>query len=587
MKKLIIIALVLTFSFNPTISSADMSATVDYLKNQNQNNWTVQALVAANESNLDISFVGANTSDLMTASKNLLTLSAVNYQNQNDMVILADTIKSFYNDGQFGSADLLNDDFWGLMALASIGDNTYNNSVRDFILTNQNDDGGWSWSPDQVSDTNDTAAAIMALWETDINYQSIEISNALDYLKSAQNDDGGFAYEVEGESDGASTAWVIAALNKVGVDQASWQKNDNSPTDFLASLEQADGSYLWLPNDAQGSTMVTAYASVALNNKSYPVNHVTIQEEATLEGVDVRIEGPDSTICLATNLLTGNILEVLAEAADVCDINYEVTDTAYGPYVSSIGGVDSEGMNGWQYWVNWQAGMVSASEYSLIDGDKLLWGYGGFPMYASKLELDKNRVASSEEFVATVTYFDEDEWQVVSSQDVQVGEQVYQTDVNGRLRIAIAEEGVYPVFLKQASQYVRSNKAYITVGDGISETVDLTVNIDNQGGVGDDAIAFSVSQSSIDFGNLKPGQSAETSLSLSNMGNLDIYIEANILGSEIWQEYTTLNQSDWLDFGEEVLSSQVLPINLRLSLPQSISDKGQANGQLIFWAIAI
>ncbi|MCK9357899.1 MAG: hypothetical protein M0R22_12255, partial [Dehalococcoidia bacterium] len=75
--------------------------------------------------------------------------------------------------GDPDSARTLNDDFWALRALVAVGiapGSTTVQSTADFIAAQQEADGGWTWStpahswytPDS-SDTDNTAAAIVAL----------------------------------------------------------------------------------------------------------------------------------------------------------------------------------------------------------------------------------------------------------------------------------------------------------------------------------------------------------------------------------------------------------------------------------------
>ena len=586
MKKIWFFILALGLVFSPSLIKADYSNTIDYLQSQTQNAWITQALASANVDNPDISYIDAQTTDLMTAIKNVLVLTAIESDNQADLLSLSNTIDSNMSGGQLGSADLLNDDFWGLMALKSIDQTDNISDIKEFILSQQNPDGGWSWSTTGESDTNDTSAALMALLDAGLSASSTEIVDALGYLATAQNDDGGFGYDVLGDSDGASTAWVITALNKASVDSSSWQKGDNNPILFLQSLETENGSFLWLASDEVGSGMVTAYALVALNNKSYPVNYISLpDDEPELTGHTLRIEGPGSTICLASNLEANTPLDLLEAGSQVCNFEYIAENTEYGLYVSSIGGVDAAGMEGWQYWIDWQPGMVAADEAQLTEGQDVLWGYGGFPLYPAKTELSAESVELGENFTATAKYFDGDNWQVYSGATIEINNQSYTTDQNGQLQISLDQNGIYPIYTKQADGFVSSNKVYLQVGDGISQTVDLTVNILNSGGGNDDdEIAFSVSQSNIDFGDLRAGQSTETILTLNNTGNAEVYIEASILGDDIFVDYTNLDNATWEDFNTLIGQNSDSSVNIQLALPNELSTSGQKDGQLIFWA---
>lgn len=568
---------------------ADYNTTISYLQTQTQNAWLTQALASAGVNNLDISYLDANTNDLMTAAKNLLTLTAIQSTDQDSLKKLVNTIQANFNNNQLGSTDLLNDDFWGLLALSSVKESENVDIIKQYILNHQNTDGGWSWSITGDSDSNDTAAALMALLETGLTVSTDSIKQAIDYLKTTQNADGGFGYDVASNSDSASTAWVISALNKLDIDPSTWVIGDNNPVFFLKSLEQVDGSYLWLATDTTGSALITAYTLLALSKSTYPVNYIELVTEPVVEtGIDIRIEGLNKTICLASNLQAPNVLELLKTAATVCNFDYVIENTAYGLYVSSIANIAAEGMNGWSYWVNYQPAMVGAADYTLNNGDSVVWGYGGYPTYPSKLEVNNTSLDKGAELVIKAKYFDGTNWLSLNNTDIYVGTTVYPI-TNGQLNITMNQDGVYPVWLEPGEGYIRSSKEYITIGNGLSQTVDLVVTIeDNNGGGGEeeDYIAFSINQSSIDFGNLNPGQSAETILSLANTGKADIYIEANILGHNIFTNFTALNNKEWEDFNVSLAKNSFTPVNVELAVPSDFSEIGQHNGQLIFWAIS-
>ncbi|PIR07054.1 MAG: hypothetical protein COV55_01340 [Candidatus Komeilibacteria bacterium CG11_big_fil_rev_8_21_14_0_20_36_20] len=582
MKKIIFSMLIGSFIIAPLIILAEYDDTIQYLQNQAQNAWITQALAAAEVENINLDYLNPNTSDLMTAVKNTLALAAVESEDYQSLESLLITINSNFNSGQLGSTDLLNDDFWGLMALASINQTDDVVLLKDFILAHQNSDGGWSWSVSGASDSNDTAAAIMALVDGGLDNSSPEIVNALNYLHSVQNEDGGFGYDQFSDSDGASTAWIIAALNKLNMAVNTWQIGENNPLIFMDSLKRVDGSFAWLPADEDGSPLVTAYALLSLSGRTYPVNYIILENGSTPVGVDLRIEGLDQTICLASDLEAQTVLDLLAVGSQVCNFEYEAIETEYGMYVTMIDGLEAEGINGWHYWVNWQTGMVSVDNYQLEAGDSVLWGYGGLTVYPGRVEANLN----DNNLTVSASYFDGQNWLAWPQAEVHVGSAIYTADNNGQVNVTLETEGVYPVWAEQTELYIRSNKVYITIGQGISNTVDLSVNIENGGHHGGDVIAFNVDQTNINFGILNPGQSAETILVLSNTGNVNIYIEASVLGDDPFSSHTILNQELWENYNLSLPVSLSDAVNVSLSIPDDFAGQGQKNGQLIFWATA-
>lgn len=588
MKKTLLSILALALVFVPGLILADNNSTIEYLKNQNQNAWISQALAAAEVAEADLSYIDYQTDDLMTAVKNILVLAAWESSDEDSIKNFLEVIDDNKNSGQFGSPDLLNDDFWTIMALASVGKTDNLENVKSFILDKQNNDGGWGWSPTVSSDSNDTAAAIMALLDLGFSSSSDEIVAALNYLENTQNEDGGFAYDTAGASDGASTAWVISALNKADIEASTWQKGNNNPSSFLENLRQSDGSFLWMPEDENGSAMVTAYALLALSGSSYPVKYIEIADEVVTSGHSLRIEGPDNTICLANGLDSHNVLDILKEGADLCDIDYVIEDSAYGSYVSSIGGVEAEGLNGWQYFVDWKAGNVAAADYTLTNSQSILWAYGGFPIYPVKAEIESTSFDVGDTLLASFKYYDGEKWSALALGDVVFGNNTYQTNSVGTISISLTTEGIFPLYSQVSDTYVRSNKEYIVVGNGISKMVDLYVEIEEEGpgsGGNGDTIAFNLDRSSIDFGTLSPGQSSDTILSLTNTGDVDIYIEASILGDEVFQDFTSLDDLSWQDYNLNLPAGNIQAINVDLSIPNTFNTLGSQEGQLVFWAI--
>jgi len=371
----------------------------------------------------------------MTASKNILALTAMQSDDYETLNSLLTVINNNFVDNQLGSSELLNDDFWGLLALSSLHSEDNISSIKEFILSNQNEDGCWSWSTTGESDSNDTAAAILSLLETDLTISSSEIVLALDYLHTIQNEDGGFGYDVNSESDGASTAWIISMFNKANIDINDWYVGDNNPILFLQSLQLEDGSFAWLTGDEEGSSMVTSYALLSLSNGTYPLNYINLNTNDTVN-VDLRIEGPDNTICLAS-LEASNVLELLISGSEVCNFDYIVQDTEYGPYVSSVDNIDAEGMSGWQYWVNSASGMVAADEYILEAGDEVLWAYGEYGIQPTRVETNQNIFLTGEDITITTTYFDGSDWLVLENIEVYVNNDIYTTDESGQVNLTI------------------------------------------------------------------------------------------------------------------------------------------------------
>ncbi len=144
-------------------------------------------------------------------------------------------------------------------------------------MSQQNPDGGFGWVEGAESDTDDTGVAIQALVVLGEDPQNSEvISKALDFIKSYQSADGGFsAGEWMGkESNTASDAWVLQGLfaAKENPLARKWQSGNKTVIDSLISNQTKNGSFNWKDGKASSTTQMTAYALMALTQKSHPVN---------------------------------------------------------------------------------------------------------------------------------------------------------------------------------------------------------------------------------------------------------------------------------------------------------------------------
>lgn len=184
-------------------------------------------------------------------------------------------LKGQYNNGQIGDPSSLSDDFWGVMALISAGENSNSEVVASsvaFIRENQNPDGGWSWAAGGSSDVDMTAAAIMALIAAGENPGSSNITGGLGFIRSTQNNSGGFLSW--GTTNPSTDSWAMDAIVAAGQDPGSdaWTNATSGKTpinDLLSFQNATDGSF----PDRMGnpSPWVTSYAIPSLLGQPYPV----------------------------------------------------------------------------------------------------------------------------------------------------------------------------------------------------------------------------------------------------------------------------------------------------------------------------
>ncbi|WML80140.1 terpene cyclase/mutase family protein [Streptomyces sp. VNUA74] len=113
-------------------------------------------------------------------------------------------------------------------------------------------------------DTNQTAAAVQALWA--VGGRGDVVEDALTWLKSVQNKDGGWGYSAGGPSDANSTSLVIGALAATDTDPAKVTKGGKSPYDALLTFAlpcAKDGGAFAFQPDKDGKLLPNADATAA------------------------------------------------------------------------------------------------------------------------------------------------------------------------------------------------------------------------------------------------------------------------------------------------------------------------------------
>ena len=344
------------------VARADLSNSVAYLQSHANNPWVTMALA------------GAGTAPDTTYLKTLSRTSATDYEAS----ILALTaagkdprtytsedliakLNGFAQANQIGDPKLLNDDFFGVLALISAGvsaaDATVAGSVN-FIIANQQADGSWSYATDAAySDPDMTAAAVMALRAAGRSSSDPVITKAVTFLKGIQNSN----------LNSSSEAWAVSALYSAG---------ENPSTAHLQSLIGSDGKITDSYSDSFAPTG-TAYAVVALSGKYYPIGTIA----AAPAGVSAKylIQGSAGTICIGS-IQSITAMDIVKNSSTVCGFTYHIKDTSFGPYLDQIGNDVAAGSSGWLYAVNGKAPSVGAGDYKLTEGDGVIWYFGPFDM---------------------------------------------------------------------------------------------------------------------------------------------------------------------------------------------------------------
>ncbi len=639
---LLIFALILTILPIPIVaysnyplssSDAEIASALDYLRNNQTTQgdiggfgtsaWASMAIVAAGEdphtwkvgSNpsivdyLEAHADDANFSVTTDVARMILAIVAAGENPANfGGINFTAALKTLYDDGQIGDTSLLNDDFWGVMALISAGESSSSEIVANsvaFIKDNQSGDGGWSWGVGQGSDVDDTACAVMALIAAGENPGSNAITNGLNYIKSQQADNGGFLSW--GATNPSTDSWAIDAIVAAGQNPTSsyWTKNNNTPIDDLLGFQDTtDGSF----PDWQGnpSPWITAYAIPALLGKPYPVKVLQPQEAVS---VYVRVEGQSSTIwngnvTVSESTITddeGNphylsdptALGALDEASQIGNFPYTVRYyEGLGLCILSISG-EGDWTNGpwWQYRVDDYLAEVGANSFILNvttppgppHYEILFYSSTTFSETPLKIALNKTEVDVGEEFAVTVNAYNDTihNWLPCANATVHADEDCV-TSPEGTIDISISSDGTFNIFAEK-SGCIRSDKVLVKVGTGVESSqgqVSLSATIVP-------AISIEVTPDSINFGNLTSGYTSDAhTLSIENKGGMPIKVTAQVTDQAqgLFVTGLKLDNSSWDSFDTTVNVNDCEEVWAKLVVPLNYAGVGQKAGALLFWA---
>lgn len=125
------------------------------------------------------------------------------------------------------------------------------------------------------------------------------------------------------------------------------------------------------PDDgsSKGVSSGSSNSSSSANDSSEAYGGITVS--ITVDGSSAGAGSASATVGLSDGATVYDAL--LAAGADV-----NASSTAYGMYVSAIGGLAEKehgSMSGWMYSVNGSTPNVACSSYTLSDGDSIYWWY--------------------------------------------------------------------------------------------------------------------------------------------------------------------------------------------------------------------
>lgn len=153
--------------------------------------------------------------------------------------------------------------YWGVLALKAAGSRIPSRSIT-YIKHRQAGGGGFPYAASTAPDSNDTAAAVMALRAGGVSCSGTVLTHAYDYLHGLQRSDHGYALGSSNGSDSQSTSWVIQARIRCGL-------SNTGALGYLAARKRSDGSYNYSPGNHQTPAWVTSQVLPAVNGTAYPI----------------------------------------------------------------------------------------------------------------------------------------------------------------------------------------------------------------------------------------------------------------------------------------------------------------------------
>lgn len=206
--------------------------------------------------------------------------------------LLAQLLKRRQANGSIGGT--VDHTAFGIFALRASGRSTKSREVRAaaaWLLSAQNDDGGYGFSKSAASDVDDTGTVLQALAASG-RRGSPAVGRAVQYLRRAQRPDGGFGQMSSAASNAQSTAWAVQGLIAVGRDPGKFKRGSRSPIAYLVSLQSPNGSIRYSRTSAQTPVWVTAEALTALKGRAFPLRPVARKATARAASPPARAASP-------------------------------------------------------------------------------------------------------------------------------------------------------------------------------------------------------------------------------------------------------------------------------------------------------
>jgi energy-coupling factor transport system substrate-specific component len=167
---------------------------------------------------------------------------------------------------------------FGILALRA-ADTPAGDSTVAWLVSAQNEDGGFGLTASGASDSDMTGAALQALAAVGRG-RGASAKEAVAWLRANQNDDGGFGQFRGRDSNAQSTSYAIQGLVAAGSGGATLSR----ALAYLRGLQRRDGSVAYSSSSSQTPVWVTAQALMALERTPLPLQTVPREKRKATRG---------------------------------------------------------------------------------------------------------------------------------------------------------------------------------------------------------------------------------------------------------------------------------------------------------------
>ena len=154
---------------------------------------------------------------------------------------------------------------FGILALRA-ADAPAGGSTVAWLVSAQNEDGGFGLTASGTSESDMTGAALQALASVGRG-RGASSKRAVSWLRANQNDDGGFGQFRGRDSNAQSTSYAVQGLVAAGAGGATLSR----ALAYLRGLQRRDGSVSYSSSSSQTPVWVTAQALMALERTPLPL----------------------------------------------------------------------------------------------------------------------------------------------------------------------------------------------------------------------------------------------------------------------------------------------------------------------------